>query len=512
MKIKIRSAVIDIICLLYIVLFVYAAVSKILDYENFRVQLGQSPLLTAFADWVAVCVPAIEILIALLLLPDRTRFIGLFGSFSLMVMFTTYIVIILNFSEFIPCSCGGILEKLGWTEHFIFNCGFIVLALIGLVLIRKKALRPAIDPTPKGSYTLIRKKSFIMAILITFVTSIVLIIVLYLLSEHEVHRNNGLVRRLPHHPAKSIRGLNIKLNSYYIAGFDQGRVYLGNVSAPLNLLSVDTATLKDVKDIRMKLENSHNYPFASVQVRIRAPYFFIADGKVPGIFRGKMSDWYARPFMTDKKTYFNLLEPIDSSSFGLRAMNITDGNILGNLTVGSHNKLQLATGLLQKKTGDGLFDTDGMLSYNEELQQLVYVYYYRNQYITANRDFTQVYRTNTIDTLKESTLNLVTVKSRHERKFATHPTKLQQYSTSSGNYLFVKSERLGKYEPEVMLRDAGIIDVYDLNKHTYEFSFYLYNYEGEKVKTFKVYGNLLFGLTEHYLVCYRLKSQYFHFR
>jgi hypothetical protein len=35
--------------------------------------------------------------------------------------FTTYIILILNFSSFIPCSCGGILEKLGWTEHLIFN-------------------------------------------------------------------------------------------------------------------------------------------------------------------------------------------------------------------------------------------------------------------------------------------------------------------------------------------------------------------------------------------------------
>lgn len=49
-----------------------------------------------------------------------------------MVMFTTYIVIILHFTAFTPCSCGGALEKMGWTEHLIFNIVFVGLALIGI--------------------------------------------------------------------------------------------------------------------------------------------------------------------------------------------------------------------------------------------------------------------------------------------------------------------------------------------------------------------------------------------
>jgi hypothetical protein len=51
-----------------------------------------------------------------------------------MVMFTAYIVAILNFSNYVPCSCGGVLEKLGWREHLIFNSAFVVLGLIGIVL------------------------------------------------------------------------------------------------------------------------------------------------------------------------------------------------------------------------------------------------------------------------------------------------------------------------------------------------------------------------------------------
>jgi hypothetical protein len=62
------------------------------------------------------------------------RLMALYASFSIMVMFTTYIIAILNFSTYIPCSCGGVLEKLTWTEHLIFNICFVLLAYIGIIL------------------------------------------------------------------------------------------------------------------------------------------------------------------------------------------------------------------------------------------------------------------------------------------------------------------------------------------------------------------------------------------
>ncbi|MEJ0031509.1 MAG: MauE/DoxX family redox-associated membrane protein [Bacteroidota bacterium] len=41
-----------------------------------------------------------------------------------MVMFTAYIVVITRFSEYTPCSCGGVLEKMSWDQHLVFNIGF----------------------------------------------------------------------------------------------------------------------------------------------------------------------------------------------------------------------------------------------------------------------------------------------------------------------------------------------------------------------------------------------------
>lgn len=136
-----KAIIIETICFLFILLFTYAAVSKLVDIEKFQVQIGQSPLLTPFATWIAWLIPGLEVLISLLLAIQRTRLIGLYASFTLMVIFTAYIAAILNFSSYVPCSCGGILEKLGWKEHLLFNIGFVFLAIAGIILHFKQASR-----------------------------------------------------------------------------------------------------------------------------------------------------------------------------------------------------------------------------------------------------------------------------------------------------------------------------------------------------------------------------------
>jgi len=133
-----RGAALAIITFLCALLFAYAALTKLWDYDKFVVQLGQSPLLTEYAGFVAWFIPAIELIIALMLRIPRTQRLGLYGFMTLMILFTAYIVAILNFAEYIPCSCGGILENLGWWEHLIFNLAFIGIAIAGITLLEQK--------------------------------------------------------------------------------------------------------------------------------------------------------------------------------------------------------------------------------------------------------------------------------------------------------------------------------------------------------------------------------------
>lgn len=117
-----------------ILLFVYAAVSKLIDFPKFKTDLGKSPILTAYAGWFAIIVPSLEIIISLLIAFEKFQLLGLYVFFSLMVMFTTYIVIILNFSDYVPCSCGGVLQNMSWGQHLIFNVSFTILSIIAILM------------------------------------------------------------------------------------------------------------------------------------------------------------------------------------------------------------------------------------------------------------------------------------------------------------------------------------------------------------------------------------------
>jgi uncharacterized membrane protein YphA (DoxX/SURF4 family) len=135
---KKSNVAITVICTMIIVLFVYAATTKLLDYYNFQSGLSESPFIAPFASILAWALPAGELLIAGMLLVPVVRLAGLYASLVLMSLFTVYIAAMLLSGSDIPCSCGGILEEMSWDAHIVFNSAFVVLSACGIYLERKR--------------------------------------------------------------------------------------------------------------------------------------------------------------------------------------------------------------------------------------------------------------------------------------------------------------------------------------------------------------------------------------
>ena len=123
---------------LFLLLWVYTATSKLLNYEVFQMQLSKSPFVANYSALLIWMIPLIEYVLAGLFLFQAYTLHALYLSFALMVLFTIYIVAILHFSNAVPCACGGVITTLSWYEHLIFNILFMGLALLGILLIRKK--------------------------------------------------------------------------------------------------------------------------------------------------------------------------------------------------------------------------------------------------------------------------------------------------------------------------------------------------------------------------------------
>ncbi|WP_343670527.1 MauE/DoxX family redox-associated membrane protein [Chitinophaga sp.] len=115
-------------------LFLYTAFNKLMAYDYYLYDLKRSPVLGNYATILAVLVPAAELLVAGLLLPEKTTKGGLLGSLTLMVLFTFYVGYVVFFAATRPCTCGGIIRNLTWPQHLVFNLVFLMLSIAGLYL------------------------------------------------------------------------------------------------------------------------------------------------------------------------------------------------------------------------------------------------------------------------------------------------------------------------------------------------------------------------------------------
>ena len=479
---NIKNGIVIFVSYSYAFLFTYAAISKIIDFENFRIQLGQSPLLSSFASLIVWTIPAVELLISALLFFKKHRLKGLLAAYSLMVMFTTYIYIILNYSSYIPCSCGGILEKLGWTEHLIFNLFFIIMAGISIIVLSKT----------KVIYTTVAAATII---------SCCSMALLYVISNDISRHHNSFIRQF-FQSASLTKETSLTYNSFYISGEEKGTLYLGNTTNPLKIISIDS-TLTIIKTNRIKLSHTA-LPFRAVNIRVKAPYFYVIDGTVPCVFRGNITDWKAS-LLLKSNTYFSHPQIIDSSTIAFRSETNTGKSTVGMLNFKT-NVVNYGNNILQQQI-DGNFDSDGSLHYDPKTKQFIFLYRYRNQYTVADSMMNVKYRGNTIDTISKAQISVAEVKSRGEKKMSKPPLIVNKGSAVDNGLLFVNAGLIGRYEPESMWNDASIIDVYNIKKRSYISSFYIYDVEGSKLRSFIVRGNKLYGMIGNHIVSYKISNK-----
>lgn len=129
-----KTIIIDIIAGLFILLFLYTGLIKIMDTNTFIDALKRSPLLHEIAPVLGWVVPLFELLTVTALLFPQTRRRGLISSAIMMAIFTVYIGFMLYFRSDRPCTCGGIISQMNWHQHFYFNSLFTLLALFALWL------------------------------------------------------------------------------------------------------------------------------------------------------------------------------------------------------------------------------------------------------------------------------------------------------------------------------------------------------------------------------------------
>jgi len=345
-------------------------------------------------------------------------------------------------------------------------------------------------------------KTKIFYIVLTIILSTAVVILLFFTSEHIMKKENPFIRRfIPHHIDKATY-MDLKVNSYYIAGLTKDTIYLGNYTAPL-LITAIPAHLKTKVEHQIKL-NETERSFRSLMVRIQDNAFFVSDGSIPIIYKGNTTNWYAHKYMTET-IYFSLLQPLTENTFLFRSQKASNGeHVLGKLTVTDTVTFELFENALQKQI-DGVFDTDGQLVTDQKTHQGIYTYSYRNQYLVFHAQQNKFTQGKTIDTTTLAKIQISQL-ANGDRKLSAPPQTVNAKTAAYNGKLYIKSELLGKNEPKSMWNQASIIDVYDYNKNEYQYSFYAYDHQKEKIKEFALNETYFFGLVGNSLVRYQISK------
>lgn len=470
---KIMPVIVEVISYFFILLFIYAGFSKVLDFENFQVQIAQSPILSAYAGLISYSVIIVEIIIVLCLVFPRTRLIGLYSSTALMSAFTVYIYLILNYSDFVPCSCGGILEKLGWTEHLIFNLLCVVLG-ISSVIDQEKSF----------------KKGFIL-LTSSNTVSVAMMVMLFFSSEYIIKKENNFTRRFTHHPIIEEKSINLNVNSYYFAGFDNNEIYLANPTSPFTVIKMDQSLqLVDTISITPSVKNR----FRNLKYAVQYKSLFAYDGSVPVVYSSALDSLnYPMQQISYKDVYFNQLKPISRSSFFMSVENSKGETVTATLSTANTPRSRLSTFPLSAKK-DGGFDADGKLLFDSSTDTGYYMFYYKNQILQFDKSLKPHALMKTIDTIRQAQINVKTLND-GTKKMISPPTIVNQNMEIYRGLIFNISNLRGKHESRDLWKRNSVVDVYTTNPTSYWGSIYVENRGKNRLSQMLITDNYFYVLS-----------------
>ena len=134
-----RQVLLECISALLILLFVYASLSKFIDFKTFYGEMNNQPLPNSWTPFLVWAIPCTEIGISVSLVFERTRLLGFYGSLIVMGLFTIYTgIVLMHFFPYVPCSCGGVIKRLSWTQHLILNLFFVAISIVGVIFQTRK--------------------------------------------------------------------------------------------------------------------------------------------------------------------------------------------------------------------------------------------------------------------------------------------------------------------------------------------------------------------------------------
>jgi len=340
-----------------------------------------------------------------------------------------------------------------------------------------------------------QRRRHIVILLLLIGLSVSAVLVLYSFYFTRETRNGGFTRKVVIDALTDSLVTSLPFNSYYLAGAVGDTVFLGNDTAPTHLLLVTDSIL-----VTRTIQAPDPLPRVT-RILVDSPFVYMQDLERYSIHSGLLTSLKISRSLQSE--FFS--ETISLSPVSIVQRRLSDKSPEYVLTKLTNEGQAFKYSLLEKQI-DGLFCTDGMLRYDKVSRKLIYVYFYRNQFICTDTSLNLLFRHHTIDTVTKANIEVAKIASDDAVILSSPPFIVNRRSAIFDNRLYINSNILSDLEDQRNLDNNCVIDVYDLAESgSYLYSFYLPDFLGHKMKYFMIYQDQLLSIHDHYLIRYRLR-------
>ncbi|HMH34150.1 MAG TPA: hypothetical protein VK543_14030 [Puia sp.] len=334
-----------------------------------------------------------------------------------------------------------------------------------------------------------------------FSFGIMIIITLFWYSRGISKGENGFIRLFPPHMIDGRKEMDLTYNSFYLAGATAKHLYLANATYPKSIWITDHALL-DTQRINLHIADSGKIAWKAVRVVVDSPNIFCLEPITPAILKGDLADFTFYRLATNNFN-FSLSVPLSVSTFvNLVYDGAKDETKL--VKVPADARIGDARSYMIEKQKEGLFSTDGMIRFDRLSNRLVYIYYYRNQFICLDSNLNFRYQSRTIDTISQAKINVVRIASENKIVLAAPPLLVNNLSCIDQDILYINSPRLANNENEKGFASYSVIDMYSLKDGSYKYSFNIPDYKGQKLRNFSVINHRIVAFQGHFMLTYKL--------
>ena len=324
---------------------------------------------------------------------------------------------------------------------------------------------------------------------------------LYTISERPNSVKNGFNRKMLPVRLTIVNAVKRDRNISNVIGYTAGHFYYQTGDA--GVVAVSATNLDSFRYLTIDIADKERIGSA-FSGEVNYPYYYIYAGNMRCVISADLTGRAATQYYHTKDLFTRAVK-VSPTAFMFRGIDTTYAKIdQVFIRQDTMRKAKTIKSFTQRRDDAG-FSTDGLLHYDTAGGRLLYLYFYSNQFICFDTGFNIIYTGNTIDTIKSVPgVETITTKSRDIVSFSRPMPLINAYNCIDGEYIYNYSTLQADNESDTAFRGNSAIDMYSLKNGKYAGSLYIPAYDSEKIKFFKVYGNAVVALYQHYIVVYKM--------